>query len=108
MVVPIAGWEEEPELRSGGRRAEGSTLPAGGATNGAARRAEARGGVCRGVAGGGYGVGRATQGEGRDGGVGNTRGASGGASVAVTARRGRGGEARRRHGRARRTHFVLN
>jgi hypothetical protein len=52
-VVPIAGWEEDSELRSGGRNAEGSTLPAGGATNGAARRAEARGGVYRGAAGGG-------------------------------------------------------
>jgi hypothetical protein len=38
-------------------------------------------------------VGRATGGVGRDEGVGNTRGASGGASVVVTARKGRRGEA---------------
>jgi hypothetical protein len=50
-VVPITGWEEDSELRSGGRHAEGSTLSAGGATNGVARRAEARGGVYRGAAG---------------------------------------------------------
>jgi hypothetical protein len=47
-----------------------------GAASVAAQRAEARG------------WGRATRGEQRDGGVGNTRGASGGASMAVTTQRG--------------------
>jgi hypothetical protein len=55
------GWEEESKLQSGGRRAEveggrrakGSTIPSGGAEDGAARRAEAGGGVCRGAASGG-------------------------------------------------------
>jgi hypothetical protein len=41
-----------------------------------------------------------------DEGVGNARGVSGGASMAVTTQRG--GEARRGHGHARRPHCVLN
>jgi hypothetical protein len=42
----------------------------------------------------------------RDGGVGNARGVSGRASMAVTTHRG--GEARRGHGHAWRPHCVLN
>jgi hypothetical protein len=57
------GWEEDSELRSGGRHAEGSTLHARGATKGAARRAEARGGVYRGAEAREWGG----QHEGRDG-----------------------------------------